>query len=159
MPHVASIAYKPTNSEHRPEDRFSRVAVERAELVAGHGIAGDAKARADSRQLNVMLAETVEQLRAEGFLTAPGELGEQLVIAGLPAEAAIPGTRLRIGESAVIELGYFRVPCGRFARVQGKPKDEARERIGFMARVLVGGEIAVGCSVSVEAMEGAKARA
>lgn len=150
MPYVTSLAYKPIDQERRPEDRFSRVVIEKVTLVAGHGVAGDTKGRSDSRQLNVLLAETVEQLRAEGFRTAPGELGEQIVIAGLLADAAVPGAHLQIGESAVIELVYFRVPCGRFARIQRQPKDVVRGRLGFMARVLVGGEVAVGSPVSVQ---------
>lgn len=150
MPHVVSLSYKPADLERRPEGRFSRLSVERVTLVPGYGVAGDTKGRSDSRQLNILLAETVEQLRAEGFRTAPGELGEQVVIAGLPAEAAVPGARLRVGDSAVIELAYFRVPCGRFARIHGQPKDAARGRIGFMARVLVGGEVAVGAPVALE---------
>ena len=150
MAHVASIAYKPADAERRPHDHFTRVTVERAELVAGRGMVGDAKARQDSRQLNVLLAETVEQLRAEGFRTAPGELGEQLVIAGLATETIGPGVRLRIGRAAVIELVYYRVPCTRFERIQGQPKHLVSGRIGFMARVLVGGEVAVGSPVSVE---------
>ena len=147
---IVSIAHKSAGIEPKPETHFARVPVERAMLLVGHGIAGDVKGRHDSRQLNVMLAETVEQLRREGFRTAPGELGEQIVIAGVPINDAIPGVRLQIGPSAVIELVYARVPCGRFARIQGHPKDAARNRIGFMAKVICGGEIAVGSPVVLE---------
>jgi MOSC domain-containing protein YiiM len=150
MAHVVSLVYTPAGIEQRPEGRFARVPIERAVLVEGHGIAGDNKGRGDSRQLNVMLAEVVEQLRADGFRTAPGELGEQVVIAGLDARSVVPGARLLLGESAIIEIVYARIPCSRFARVQGKPKDTARGRIGYMARVVQGGEVAVGSAVSLE---------
>jgi MOSC domain-containing protein YiiM len=150
MSHVVSLAYKPAELERRPPDRFSRTSVEVVTLAAGHGIAGDTKGGSDGRHLNIMLAETVEQLRAEGYRTAPGELGEQIVLAGLPDSAAGPGVRLRVGASAVIEFVELREPCGRFARVQGRPKNEALGRVGFMARVLVGGEVAVGDAVSME---------
>ena len=150
--HVASIAHKPADLELRPEDRFSRVAIDRATLVAGHGIIGDVKSRPDSRQLNVMLAETVEQLRGDGFKCAPGELGEQIVISGLSAEVLGPGTHIHLGETAIIELVYLRVPCRRFARIQGRPKDAVRGRLGYMARVLVGGEIVIGSVVFLEPM-------
>jgi len=143
MPHIVSIAYTPADTERRPADHYARASLTHAALVAGQGIAGDVKAKAGKRQLNVMLAETVAELRAEGFCTAPGELGEQLVIAGLGA-AAIPGARIQLGDSAVIELGELREPCGRFARIQGVPAAAGEGRIGFMARVLVDGEIAVG---------------
>ncbi len=150
MAHVVSLVYTPADVERHPQDRFARVSLARALLVEGHGIAEDRKGRGDSRQLNVMLAEVVEQLRAEGFRTAPGELGEQLVIAGLDPTSVAPGVRLRVGESAVIEIVYARMPCSRFARVQGKPRDAARGRIGYMARVVRGGEVAVGSAVSLE---------
>lgn len=153
MPHVASLAYKPADAEDQPDDRFSRLSVERVTLVAGYGIAGDMKGRSDSRQLNVMLAQTVEELRTEGFRTAPGELGEQIVIAELSAAVAVLGTRLRLGDSAVIELASFREPCGRFAQIQGQSADAVEGRVGFMARVLVGGEVAVGAPVAVESPE------
>jgi len=148
--HIVTIVYTPADVERRPEDHFARVPLARAVLLEGHGIAGDIKGRNDSRQLNVMLVETVEQLRAEGFRTAPGELGEQIVIAGLEPDTVAAGVRLRLGETAVIEIIYPRVPCSRFARIQGHPKDAARGRIGFMARVVRGGEISVGNPVHLE---------
>src|SRR5690242_16696675 len=121
MPHVVSIAYKPADVENQPPDHFSRMSIERVVLVAGRGIQGDTKGRSANRQLNVMLAETVDQLRREGFKTGPGQLGEQIVVAGLPPDATGPGLRLRLGESAVIEFLAPRLPCGRFAHIQGRP--------------------------------------
>ncbi|MFO0965836.1 MAG: MOSC domain-containing protein [Gemmataceae bacterium] len=144
MAHLVSITVKPANAP-RDAARFTRISTPRAELVADHGIAGDAKA-SPGRQLNVMLAETVALLAAEGFRAGPGELGEQLVIAGAPDAA--PGQRLRLGPAAVIELEEPREPCGRFARVQGRARETAIGRIGFMARVVVSGAITVGCEVS-----------
>src|SRR5262249_53625961 len=129
MPHVVSIAYKPTDGDQHPEKHYSRVATERATLVADRGIARDAKARPGDRQLNVMFDETVRQLNAEGFRTAPGELGEQLVIDGLSANSLALGTRLRLGDSAIIELGSPREPCARFERIQGHPIASAVGRI------------------------------
>jgi MOSC domain-containing protein YiiM len=150
MPHLVSITYKPADVEQRPQDCFARVALERGALVEGRGIDGDTKGRGGDRQLNVMLAETVERLREDGFRTAPGELGEQLVIAGLGPDALAPGARLRLGDSAVIEITTTRTPCGRFAHVQGKSIKDAWGKIGAMARVVCGGEIAVGVVVRRE---------
>jgi MOSC domain-containing protein YiiM len=146
---VLSITVKPRNGENRP-GRFSRVPAEQAKLVAKHGIDGDAKAGRSHRQLNVMFADMVAQLLAEGFYTAPGELGEQLVIADIPSASVRKGTRLRLGDAAIVELVSLREPCGRFTGIQGKPVALAVERIGYMANVLVGGDIAVGSAVTVE---------
>ncbi len=153
MAHLVSIACTPADIEQRPPDRYARVAVDRALLVERMGIEGDTKGCGGRRQLNVMLAETVERLRVEGFRTTAGELGEQIVIAGLDPESLAAGVRLRVGETAVIELTYPRTPCSRFARIQGKAKESARGRIGFMARVIASGEIVVGSLVRVESRQ------
>jgi MOSC domain-containing protein YiiM len=149
VPHLVSIAYRPADIEQRPEDHYARVAVERATLIEGRGIAGDTKGAGGNRQLNVMLAEMVHGLRAEGFRTVPGELGEQLVIAGLEPGLLAPGARLQLGEAAVIEVTTPRTPCSRFEHIQGKPIKAAWGKIGVMARVVCGGEIAIGAEVAV----------
>ena len=149
MGRVVSIAFTPEAGNRHPPDHYARAPVESVVLVAGHGIEGDAKGGRGRRQLNVMLAETVAELRAEGFRTAPGELGEQFVLAGLDPAEVVPGVRVRIGGSAVIEVTLPRTPCGRFATVQGKPKESGENRIGVMARVLTGGEVRVGDEAEV----------
>jgi MOSC domain-containing protein YiiM len=150
MPYLVSITYKPATVEQRPPDHFARVALERAALVEGRGIDGDTKGRGGDRQLNVMLAEIVERLHADGFRTAAGELGEQLVIAGLGPDALAPGARLRLGDAAVIEITMSRTGCSRFAHIQGKSIQDASGKMGAMARVVCGGEIAVGAAVCRE---------
>ena len=153
MARVASIAYTPPDVERRPEDRYARATLGVARLVADHGIDGDAKAKRGKRQINVMLADTIAELAAEGYRTAPGELGEQLVITGIAPEEASPGMRLEVGPTAVIQLGELREPCSRFAAIQGVRAEDAVGRIGFMARVVAGGEIAVGSPVKVASAE------
>jgi MOSC domain-containing protein YiiM len=148
MAHLVSIAYSPEEGEVRPADHYARVPVERTTLVEKQGITGDRKG-GGKRQLNVMRAEALEELHAEGFKTAPGEMGEQLVIAGLAPSALAAGTRLRIGETAVIEVNIPRTGCGRFEHIQGKSKKLTVGRLGALATVHAGGEIAVGDEVIV----------
>src|SRR5258708_3311177 len=93
MGSVVSIVYTPRKEAARPQGHYVRVPVEHAELVAERGIEGDAKARLGIRQITLMCAEVLEQLRAEGFKTAAGELGEQIVIRGVPAESLLLGTQ------------------------------------------------------------------
>ena len=149
MAHVASIAYTPRGVERRPADRYARVPVERATLVEGKGIADDLKGSGGARQLNVMRAETLAELAAEGRQTGPGEMGEQLVLAGLDPAALTEGTRLQLGESAVIEIGIPRTGCDRFESIQGTTKQSVAGRLGVLARVVVGGEVGVGDAVTV----------
>jgi MOSC domain-containing protein YiiM len=149
MAHVQSIVYTPRNVEVRkPQDRYARVALERAHLVEFQGIEGDAKGGSGTRQLNIMRAETLAELVPEGFQTAPGQMGEQIVIEGLEPQALCEGARLRLGE-AIIEVGIPRTGCARFEMIQGRPKQSVQGRLGVMARVLSGGAVAVGDAVEV----------
>jgi MOSC domain-containing protein YiiM len=146
MATIASITPKPKGE--RPEDRYLRESVAAGELLAGHGLAGDSKAL-PTRQLNVMFAEVQAELAAEGFSTGPGQMGEQLVLAGLDPAARSAGTRLQLGEAAVIEIIKPRTGCSRFESIQGKSLAESAGRLGVMAQVLTGGPVQVGDEVAV----------
>jgi MOSC domain-containing protein YiiM len=147
MAHVVSIVYRPRDTG-RPQDHYARVPADRVALAESQGIVGDRKGGSGDRQLNVMRAETVAELGAEGFKADPGELGEQIVVAGLPAGALAEGVRLRLG-AAVILVGIPRTGCARFEMIQGKARQDAKGRLGSLARVVAGGEVAVGDPVEV----------
>ena len=148
-PRVVSIVYRPRDAaEPKPQGHFARVPLKRARLVEFQGIDGDAKGGATDRQLNIMLAEALAELGAKGFKVAPGEMGEQIVLAGLDPAALVEGARLKLGE-AVIVVGIPRTGCARFEMIQGKLKQDAKGRLGVMARVVTGGEVAVGDPVEV----------
>jgi MOSC domain-containing protein YiiM len=141
---VVSIVYTPREIDmRRPQDHYTRVACERVTLVDFEGIVGDAKGGVGKRQLNIMAAETLAELRAEGFKTEPGDMGEQIVVAGIVLASVTVGSRWRIG-SAVVEVTLPRTGCSRFEMIQGKPKQSVQGRLGVMARVVTGGEVAVG---------------
>jgi MOSC domain-containing protein YiiM len=147
MAEIYSIVYKPERVPGEPK-AFYRVPLEAANLIAGYGIEGDVKGGHPKRQLNVMTYETMEALKAEGFKTAPGELGEHLAIKGLDVATLAPGDRIQIGDSAVIEIMGLREPCERFEYAQDKSLEDAIARVGVMARVLTNGAIRVGDAVT-----------
>jgi len=99
-----------------------------------------------------MSAEILAELAREGFMTGPGQMGEQLVIAGLNFSTLAAGTRLQLGQAAggaVIEFVKNRTGCERFEHIQGRPRETVAGRVGFMASVVSGGRIKVGDPVSV----------
>lgn len=141
---MVSIAHTPAGIDPRPPDHYARVALDVAALQPGRGIVTDRKGARPERQLNVMARETLDQLGAEGYRTGPGEMGEQLVLAGLDVNRLPAGTRVRLGEEAVIEVIQPRTGCDRLRRVQGCTPAAVKGRLGVMARVLTGGTIRVG---------------
>lgn len=147
MAHVVSIVYRPKKTG-RPQERYERVSIDRVRLVERWGIEGDKKGSTTDRQLNVMLVETLAELSAEGFKVAPGEMGEQIVLAGIDPAAMVEGSRLKLGE-AVIQVGIPRTGCARFEIIQSKPRNDAKGRLGVLATVVTGGEVAVGDAVEI----------
>jgi MOSC domain-containing protein YiiM len=157
MPQLVSIVYTPTHDYVEPADYYLRVPVTNADLVAGHGLRGDRKGSSPGRGLNVMSAEILADLAGEGFQTGPGQMGEQLVIAGLDFSTLPEGTRLQIGPAggAVIEYLKNRTGCDRFEHIHSRPRESVAGRLGFMARVVTGGRIKVGDPVTVVVTEAA----
>jgi MOSC domain-containing protein YiiM len=97
--------------------------------------------------LNIIALEMAAALGAEGYKAAPGELGEQITVTGLDIDALAPGTRLRIGDRAEVELIEMRTGCDWFEEIHTLPRPDGR--LGMMCRVTAGGPIAVGDPVSV----------
>lgn len=144
---IVSLAYQPISAD-APAARTERVAAEHLTLIAGYGIAGDRKAgRHPKRHLNVLAQHDVDGIDAPNGLK-PGQLGEQVIIAGLDVASLPRGTRLQLGEDAVIEITMPRAGCDWLERLPDVPRAAADGRLGVMARVIAGGEIAVGDRVT-----------
>jgi molybdopterin adenylyltransferase len=145
--HIVSIVYRPKGTK-RPQDRYERVPAERVQLVDTWGIEGDKKGSKTKRQLNVMHAEVLAELGAEGFKVGPGAMGEQIVVTGVDPAAMVAGARLNLG-AAVIEVVEPRTGCARFEMIHGRPRRDVKGRLGAIAVVVSGGEVAVGDPVEV----------
>ena len=78
--------------------RFSKQLVEQIEIVAGHGVAGDAHhgvtvrhrsrvavdpSQPNLRQVHVIHAELFDEVASKGFVVGPGQLGENITTAGI----------------------------------------------------------------------------
>lgn len=155
MASIHSIVYKPEDEELGTEvtGRYLRVPLQRANLIAGHGIEGDRKGGGNpTRQLNLLSLEWLEAQQAKGYKTEAGQFGEQIIVSGVAMESLEPGTRLQLGEEACIEITQQRKGCNKLVAAQGK-SIEGMGPLGAMAKVITGGEIAVGDEVRM--LEGA----
>jgi MOSC domain-containing protein YiiM len=149
MPTLVSIVYSPATDTPEPPDHYQRVPLAQSTLTVKGGLTGDRKGRHPDRQLNVMSAEVLAALQAEGYHTAPGQMGEQLVISGLDMNTLAAGDRLQLGAEAVIEVVKPRTGCDRFEAIQHLSRKQAAGRLGQMCRVISAGAIAVGDPVRV----------
>lgn len=150
MAHLTSIVYQPRDRHYADgETDFIRVPLEAAELMAGRGIRGDRKGGGNpDRQVNLLSTGWLSMAAERGYRTAPGQFGEQLIVDGIDLTDLSPGTRLQLGDAAVLEVIKGRTGCSRLEAAQGK-SIAGLGHIGLLARVLVGGPIRVGDAVVV----------
>ena len=154
------------------EHRFGKLARAGIELLAGLGVAGDAHCGAsvqhrsrvvrdpsasNLRQVHLIHAELFDELAEAGFAVRPGQLGENITTRSIDLLGLASGTRLRIGDTTLIEVTGLRNPCrqidqrigrGAMAAVLAKAADgRLLRKAGVMAIVLVGGTVRAGDAI------------
>jgi MOSC domain-containing protein YiiM len=121
-----------------------------ATLVADRGVEGDYHARGGERQVSLLRQETLDALRAaHGVDVGPGDLGENLTIAGIDLDALPRGARLAVGDDVLVEVTEPREPCRNVERVGRGFLAALEGRAGILARVVRGGTVRTGDVVRV----------
>jgi MOSC domain-containing protein YiiM len=140
-----------------PAAEAPMLAVERARAIAGVGLEGDRYAsesgtyshdpRVD-RHVTLIEAEVIEDLAAtDGIVLAPGETRRNVTTRGIRLNELV-GRRFRVGD---VECEGDRLcePCQHLADFVGKPiLRPLVHRAGLRARIVEGGEIAIGAEVA-----------
>lgn len=154
---------------------FSKTPSLSIRLLAGLGVEGDAhmgetvkhlylkRKNPDApnlRQVHLMHQELFDEVAAKGFSVKPGDLGENITTQGIDLLGLSTGTRLHLGDEAVIEVTGLRNPChqiedfqkGLLAEVFEKNRETMTlvRKSGIMSIVLTGGDVRPGDPIRVE---------
>ena len=164
---VVAVSSKPTPGVHK-------INRESVMLVAKHGVEGDyhagAKVRHRSRaaktpdlpnvrQVHLIHSELFDEMAALGITVLPGQMGENVTTRGLAILGLAPGTKLYLGESAVVEISGLRNPCAQLNDVDPSLLENVvtklddgtiKRRAGIMGVVLEGGVVRPGDAIRVE---------
>jgi MOSC domain-containing protein YiiM len=130
--------------------------------VTTEGVKGDfnrwrtEKAGGDPDQAVLLIREEIlAELRGEGWPVQPGDLGENVTIADLPAGVLRPGAAVRMGR-VVLEVSKACDPCTILYTLPYVGADRGaafvralKGRRGWYARVLQGGMVSTEMSVLV----------
>jgi MOSC domain-containing protein YiiM len=143
-------------------------------LVAGFGVEGDAHAaetvqhrsrvardasQPNLRQVHLIHAELHDELQAAGFVITAGQMGENVTTRGVDLLGLPRGTRLRLGETAIVEVTGLRNPCvqldglqlGLMAAVLDRDaQGNLIRKAGVMGIVIADGEVRPGHPIDVE---------
>jgi len=153
---------------------FSKQTVDAIRLLAGLGVEGDAhmgqtvKHRSrvavnpdqpNLRQVHLIHAELFEEVRKSGYHVEPGQMGENITTRGIDLLGLPTGTRLHMGERAIVEITGLRNPCVQIDRFQAGLLSAVLDRdddgklirkAGVMGIVLTGGEVRAGDPIRIE---------
>lgn len=121
----------------------------RAELRADWGLVGDAHAGHWHRQVSLLSADKIAAFNAKGANVQPGAFGENLVVEGLDFRAMPVGTRLRCG-TALLEITQIGKECHSHCAIYHRMGECIMPHEGVFAKVLEGGTVAVGDTMTVE---------
>lgn len=138
LPHIAALQICP--GYRRPIEPLDAV-----RFVAGQGLAGDRHARSGSkRQVLLVEAETLAALDL-----SPGQIKENVTVRALDLHRLGPGSRLRLGEEAELEITGYCAPCRRLEEIRPGLQRAIANRRGMLARVIRPGSVSVGDGVKV----------
>jgi MOSC domain-containing protein YiiM len=92
-----------------------KLAVESAEVSAS-GVSGDRQRDrrnhgGPERAVCLFALENIEAMQSEGHLIFPGSTGENITTSGLDWNLVVPGARLRVGETLLLEVTRYTTPC------------------------------------------------
>ncbi len=153
---------------------FSKPGQDSIMLIAGHGVEGDAHAGVTDqhrshaarnpdapnlRQVHLIHAELHQELAGQGFAVSPGQMGENITTQGVNLLTLPAGTRLHLGDEAVVEITGLRNPCRQLNGIQEglmqatlDKRDDGTliRKSGVMSIVITGGDVRPGDRISVE---------
>jgi molybdopterin adenylyltransferase len=119
-------------------------------LIAGHGLEGDAHAGPWHRQVSLLAQESVDKMIAKGLELFPGDFGENLTTEGIEVSTLPIGTRLRVGEDALLEVTQIGKKCHHGCAIYQQVGDCIMPREGIFTRVLISGKVKAGDAITIE---------
>ncbi len=127
--------------------------VEEAFLSRDHGLEGDAHAGPWHRQVSFLASESIEKARRQGLEVTFGDFAENIATEGIDWPRVPVGTRLRIGQTAVVEVTQIGKECHTRCAIYYKAGDCIMPREGVFARVIEEGTIKNGDPIALLAAD------
>jgi MOSC domain-containing protein YiiM len=113
--------------------------------LSGDGHAGDGH-----RQVSFLAQESIAKAQAQGLDVTFGDFAENIATTGIDWKTLPIGTRVRIGESALVEVAQIGKECHKPCAIFYQAGDCIFPREGVFARVLKGGTVRIGDRLSFE---------
>jgi len=117
-------------------------AQEQVELKKDWGICGDAHAGRWHRQVSLLAGESIDQVKNIIPSLKDGAFAENLITRGINLDTLPIGSRLRVGESVVLQITQIGKECHNSGcAIKKATGDCIMPREGIFAKVLEGGDV------------------
>ena len=124
--------------------------VDAANLIEDFGVEGDAHAGKWHRQVSFLSSESIESAKSQGLDVTFGDFAENIASTGIDWKTLPLGTRVRLGESVLVEITQIGKECHNKCAIYYKAGDCIMPREGVFARVLEDGKIRCGDEIHIE---------
>ena len=123
--------------------------VNEAVLIKDHGFEGDAHAGKWHRQVSLLASESIDASRGRGLDVTFGDFAENIATTGADWKTMPLGTRVRLGDTALVEITQIGKECIQRCAIFYQAGDCIMPREGVFARVLEGGTVRCGDPVEI----------
>lgn len=123
------------------------------QLLENFGLAGDGHGGDWHRQVSLLASESIAKMRAAGLDVGPGDFAENLTTEGIELFGLPIGTRLQLSGGALLEVTQIGKICHDRCAIYYQAGDCVMPKEGIFARVLLGGPVSEGDSITVVAAE------
>jgi MOSC domain-containing protein YiiM len=117
------------------------------ELLENEGFVGDAHAGDWHRQVSLLATESISRIREKGLEVTPGDFAENITTTGLKLWEFPLGTRLTVGNQALLEVTQIGKECHDRCAIYHQVGDCVMPREGIFAKVLRGGTVRPGDTI------------
>ena len=119
--------------------------VQEANAISGLGLQGDRSAY----EGNLRQVLFVDKEILDGAGLAPGQVKENITVTGLNVAETKPGQVFTIGDSITLEAVGDCEACSKMDAIRLGLKDQLQGKRGMLAKVITGGSIKIGDSITV----------
>lgn len=119
-------------------------------LKENYGVVNDAHADSEThRQVSLLAMESIDKMQGKGLILKPGDFAENITTEGIDLTALPVGTRLHVG-GALLEMSQIGKECHAGCAIRDQVGDCIMPREGIFARVIRGGEVRAGDTISIK---------
>ncbi len=125
--------------------------IDQATFEVGFGILTDAHGGDWHRQVSLLAGESIDTVKKKLPQLTDGAFAENIITRGLDLHALVVGDKLHFGKEVLVEITQIGKKCHNDGcAIKKATGDCIMPREGLFAKVLQGGEVKTGDSITVE---------